>query len=131
MSKRVWICQHPKCHARVKVKPTGPCLTCNHPNLWYFPSMRQADRWAHLLMQESYGMITELRHEVPFKFEENGKTVFTYRADAVYIKISTGEEVVEDTKATMNPKGHDPEFKLKKKLIEARFGITINIVTGR
>ena len=130
MSKRIWICKNADCRTWHHLKKPEVCR-CEGKDLWYFPSKRQAERWVHLLMQESYGLITNLCYEVPYRFEENGILIFTYKADATFTDVKTGEEIVEDVKASKNPKSLDPVFKMKKKLIEARFGIEIKIVTGR
>ena len=66
------------------------------------------------------GEITDLELQVKFPFDEHGTHCFTYVADARY-RLRSGEIVVEDTK------GHRTQiYKLKKRLIEARYGIKIS-----
>jgi ethanolamine ammonia-lyase small subunit len=85
-----------------------------------FDSKAEARRWQQLQLMERAGELTDLERQTPFRFCLNGRLVFTYRADATY-KNRDGALTVEDTK------GGDttPLFKLKKKIIEAQFGITI------
>jgi hypothetical protein len=65
------------------------------------------------------GTITDLTRQTPFKFEINGKLMFTYRADATYKE--NGQVVVEDVKGGDST----PLFKLKKKIIQESYGIEI------
>jgi len=72
-------------------------------------------------------MITDLELQKSYPVVIKGKKIFTYRSDFNYNR--NGEAVAEDCKGSMNSKYHDPVFKLKKKLIEAIYGIDILIVT--
>ncbi len=128
MRRHIWICQ--SCHRWHDDGKPRTCDGCGGEAMWYMQSKRQAERAANLLFQRKMGYIRDLRFEVPFDVKINGKKVFTYRADAVYVKTATGETVTEDTKASANPKAHDPVFRLKKACVEAMYGIEIKIATG-
>ncbi len=67
---------------------------------------------------QSAGLITDLRLQVPYQITVNGKRVCRYVADFVYIE--NGKEVVEDVKGMKTP-----VYNLKKKLMEAVFGVVI------
>ena len=70
---------------------------------------------------ESVGLIFDLELQPPFKYmSDNGKKkLFTYKADFKYTD-EFNQIVIEDVK------GYRTEvYKLKKKLIEDRYGITI------
>lgn len=85
-----------------------------------FHSPVEARRYVDLRQRERFGEISELERQVPYKFEENGRHCFTYLADFVYRIAATGEQIVEDVKGMPTD-----IYRLKKKLIEARFGIEI------
>jgi len=68
-------------------------------------------------------LISELRRQIPFKCEVNGKLICTYFADFTYVR--EGKYVVEDAKGWATR-----EYKLKKKLVEALWGIEIQEVKG-
>jgi hypothetical protein len=83
-------------------------------------SQLEYSRWCDLVLMEKAGEITELQRQVEFPYEENDKVVFVYVADVVYSR--SGTRVVEDAKGMRTP-----VFNLKKKLIESRYGITIEL----
>lgn len=91
-----------------------------------FDSKLEARRWNELRMLESSGAITALQRQVPFEMTVNGHSICTYRADFVYTLTETGERIVEDAKGVMTP-----EFRLKAKLMEACYGIVIQVWTGK
>lgn len=64
------------------------------------------------------GQITELRRQVPYVIEINGKHICKWIADFVYLK--DGIEHVEDSKGFKTP-----EYRLKRKLVEAIYGFRI------
>ena len=86
-----------------------------------FDSADEGRRYQMLLQEERLGRIRDIRRQVPYRFEEKGRLCFTYRSDFNYIVVETGEEIVEDVKGVRTE-----IYKLKKKLIEARFGIVIS-----
>lgn len=84
-----------------------------------FDSKAEYRRWCDLQTLERAGQITGLQRQVFFRYCIGGRLMFTYRADAVYHE--NGKLVVEDTKGGATT----PLFRLKKKIIEAEFGVTI------
>jgi hypothetical protein len=84
----------------------------------FFPSKKELKRWMELESLRDCGDICDLRRQVPYKFYLNEKLMFTYRADFVYKR--DGKETVEDAKGVILP-----IYTLKKKIIEAAYGITI------
>jgi hypothetical protein len=128
LRRNVWICDH--CHGWHKETKPRDCK-CGNDTFTYFPSTKEAERAAHLLMQSQYGLIDKLEFHPAFDYSENGIHVFTWRADSRYRKLPSGQIVVEDVKNSLKPGAWDPVFVLKKKLIEARYGFEIQIVTGR
>lgn len=124
-AKRFWTCR--ACLWRVDKKPGkgATCAVCNG-ELLYFQSEREADRYAQLRQWEHAGIIWSLQPKPKFPVVINDQKCFTYEADFLYFGQSG--LVVEDVKGTLNPKGHDPVFKLKAKIVEAYHGITITVV---
>ncbi len=95
-------------------------------NIHYFPSKAELRHFRNLQLEQLAGEISELKLQPSFKIVLNGKQICTYRADFEYIR--DGHRVVEDVKPTLDEKYLDPLFKLKKKIVEAIYGITIQIV---
>ena len=123
----VWICI--ACHRWHKEQKPRSC-PCGSDNFYYCQSDKEATRLGQLLMLQHYEQISELEVHPSFEFIENGIKVFTYNADTRYLN-KENVRIIEDVKASKNPKSWDPVFVLKKKLIEARYGIEITIVTGK
>lgn len=83
-----------------------------------FDSKREARRWGELRILERAGKISGLARQIPYALTVNGQKVCTYRSDFEYVE--NGQLVVEDSK------GHrTPEYRLKKKLMQAVHGISI------
>lgn len=87
-----------------------------------FPSKKQAKRYVELRDMAHAGVIGDLQMEVPYEVKVNGVKVCEYRADFVYRydKGLTHYTVVEDVKGFRTP-----VYKLKKRLVEALYGIKI------
>lgn len=83
-----------------------------------FDSQAEATRYGVLKIVQASGLITDLRLQVPYQITVNGKKVCRYVADFVYCE--NGKEVVEDVKGMKTP-----VYNLKKKLMEAVFGVVI------
>lgn len=83
-----------------------------------FDSMAEAARYGALKIIEAAGLISDLRLQVRYDITVNGRKVCRYVADFVYIE--NGKEVVEDVKGMKTP-----VYNLKKKLMEAVFGVVI------
>jgi len=95
-------------------------------------SKKQGLRWVVLRQMEREGKIKNLRREVPYRLEVNGKLICKYIADHVYeeplIRIGGGwtELVVEDVKSEITRK--DRVYRIKRKLMAAIHGIDIKEV---
>lgn len=83
-----------------------------------FHSRKEYRRWCDLKILERTGRIQELRRQVPYTIEVNGKRICKYIADFVYLE--NGQEVVEDVKGKPTP-----EYRLKAKLMLAVHGIKL------
>lgn len=93
-----------------------------------FDSQREARRYDELVLLLKAGKISDLRLQQTFTLQEgyisaSGDAVraIVYKADFVYIQ--DGEKVVEDAKGVCTE-----TYKLKKKLMQDRLGITIREV---
>lgn len=93
-----------------------------------FDSKLEAKRWNELLMLQRAKAITDLQRQVPFDLMVNGHHVTKYIADAVYTVTETGERLVEDCKS---PATLTPEFRIKAKLMEALYGIVVQIYAAK
>lgn len=86
-----------------------------------FDSQREATRYSVLKIMQAAGVISDLRLQVPYVITVNGLKVCKYVADFVY--VDKGREVVEDVKGMKTP-----TYNLKKKLMQAVYGIEIQEV---
>lgn len=93
-----------------------------------FHSAAEANRYKILQILEKSGHIKHLKLQVPFDFfcivesSLDCKKMFTYYADFTY-QDKTGQLIIEDVKGMKMA-----VYRLKKKLIEAHYGITITEV---
>lgn len=87
-----------------------------------FASTKEGKRYAELKLLARAGEINGLELQPRFPFHLNGELMFTYVADFAYYERG-GKRIIEDTKGFRTP-----IFKLKKKIIETSFGITITEV---
>jgi uncharacterized protein DUF1064 len=85
-----------------------------------FASQKEANRYCELKVLKSAGEIGPISRQVPYEFEFEGKIMFRYVADFVYPDKRRRLIVVEDVKGYRTP-----EYKLKKKLIEAQWKFEI------
>lgn len=91
-----------------------------------FDSMAEYERWCALKLLQLGGHIYNLRRQVAYPIEINGITVCVWIADYVYSDFKTGIEISEDLK------GHATDvFKLKRKLVEAYYGIKILVTPAK
>lgn len=86
----------------------------------FFPSKRELSRYKQLQILERAKQIKDLKRQVPFAFSINGCPIFKYYADFTYTLMETNGVVVEDAKGVATPL-----YRLKKKIIEAEYGIRI------
>lgn len=83
-----------------------------------FHSKKEAKRYGELKLMLMAGAISKLEMQKPFPCKVGNSVICTWRADFCYIE--GGRWIVEDTKGFRTP-----EYKIKKKLVEAIYGITI------
>lgn len=91
-----------------------------------FHSRREAKRWAELKLLEKAGLIRDLARQMPFPIlaqrpDGTRVAVGTYVCDFVYMQ--DGQRVIEDAKGVATE-----SYRLKKKLVEAQYGIRITEV---
>ena len=85
-----------------------------------FHSKKEMARYCQLKIMLQTGLIKDLRLQIKYPVYISGKKMFTYIADFVYVSTDTGETIVEDVK------GYRTDvYKLKKKIVEAVFNISI------
>lgn len=89
-----------------------------------FDSIKERRRYLQLVMMQKAGEISELEVHPKFRLDVEGKKVCTYTADFRY-KNRDGETVVEDVKSAPT---RTQAYRLKKKLMEAVYGIKITEV---
>lgn len=86
-----------------------------------FDSKAEARRYSELKLLEKVGEIKDLQLQALFPVFVNGKLICHYLADFTY--HDKGVYVVEDVKGVKTP-----VYRLKKKLVEALYNITITEV---
>jgi hypothetical protein len=98
-----------------------------HEDGHWFASKAEAERYLQLKQLRDQGKIEHLELQPSFPVQVKGIAICTYRADFRYIIISDGgwrQDVVEDVKGLPTP-----EYKLKKKLVEAIYQIPIHEIS--
>ncbi len=80
-----------------------------------FASKKEANRFSELRLLEKAGLISMLERQPRFPVVINEKLVCTYIADFSYVD-NFNRTIVEDVKGFKTP-----VYKLKKKLVEARY----------
>lgn len=91
-----------------------------------FASKFESERYGYLKSLERAGVIRSLQLQPRYKLAVNGILICTYVADFSYEREGTDgswASIVEDAKGV-----ETPEFKLKKKLMQAVLDIEINVV---
>jgi hypothetical protein len=83
-----------------------------------FDSKREAGHYVELLTRMRAGEISDLKIQVPFPITINGKKICKYIADFTFIE--NGKLKVADSKGMKTG-----VYKLKKKMVEAFYGIEI------
>jgi len=88
-----------------------------------FASKAEAKYYQMLKYRERLGEVTDVRLQEPFTvLGPKGQVVCVYRADFVFWDASESRQRVIDVKGMQTPL-----FKLKKKLVEAFLGITVEL----
>lgn len=86
-----------------------------------FDSKRETYYYLYYKRLQESKIISDLKLQTPIKFDIDGKHIFTYKADFEY-EDEYGHHYI-DVKGV-----ETPVFRLKKKLIEAKYKIIIEIV---
>ena len=101
-------------------------------NVIKFDSLHEADRFDSLSLLLRAGAIRDLRLQVNFTLQEGYTTAegervrpIVYRADFTYY-TQAGEYIVEDAKSVAT--GRDKTYRLKRKLMLDKFGISVKEV---
>jgi len=91
-------------------------------------SEAEATRYEQLIELQQAGDIIELKCQVAFPIQVKGIHIANYLADFRYCKVKNGKRtiLIEDVKGMLTP-----EYKLKKKLVEALHQIKILEIAGR
>lgn len=87
-----------------------------------FDSKRESIRFFTLRLMERAGDIKDLKRQVRFPLNVEGKKIGAYVADFTYLDTTTKEEIVEDTKGFVTDL-----FKWKAKHFEAQYGKPIKV----
>lgn len=89
-----------------------------------FDSKKESQQYLKLKRLEEAGLIKNLQRQTSIDYFVKGKKIFTYKPDFEY-DDDKGHHYV-DVKSSFTEK--DRVFRLKKKIIEAEYGITIEIM---
>ena len=90
-----------------------------------FDSKKEAVQWLKFRRMEEAGLIKNLRRQTELPFFVNGKKMFTYKPDMEY-DDADGVHHYVDVKSEVTAK--NPVFRLKRKIIETHYGISIELV---
>lgn len=86
-----------------------------------FDSQKEEKRYRELLLMQQAGLIRNLELQPRYDFVVNGKKLkHYYKADFRYEVVRSGQVVTEDVKGFKTK-----DYKLKKELVEALYGIEI------
>ncbi len=89
-----------------------------------FDSKKEAMRYQGLKTLLKAEIIKDLKLQERFDIIINGIKICFYKCDFSYTIVKTGERIVEDIKGYKQGAAYKM-FRLKKKLVEASFGIEI------
>lgn len=96
----------------------------------WFASGAEARRYEQLKELEALGLIDSLELQPTFRVDINNQLICNYRADFGYVIVdkmgSPVRSVTEDVKGFITP-----EYKLKRKMVQAKFGIEIAEIPSR
>ena len=88
-----------------------------------FASKLEGRYYSNLKLLERAGAVTAVVLQQPFVVTVNGMVICTYRCDFVFYDLKDQHTRAVDTKGV-----DTPVSKLKRKLVEAQYGITIELV---
>lgn len=116
-----------KCHFCLdcrhrQAKTYKECPICGSDKRQYFMSERERKRGEVLLNMRDGGIISDLKFQPRYNLIVNGEKICAYVGDAEY--VLDGVTIHEDTKPN---NWIDPMSKLKIKLFEALYGVTVTI----
>lgn len=86
-----------------------------------FDSRKEANRFCELKLLQKQGAISGLVLQPEYPIVMNGQRVAKWRGDFRYEQY--GSVVVEDVKSAITRR--NPTYRLKKKLVEAQYGIQV------
>lgn len=92
---------------------------------YIFDSKKESAAWIKLRRMEEAGIIKNLVRQTSLDFFIDGKKMFTYKPDMEY-DDADGKHHYIDVKGAITAK--NPTFRLKKKIIEAYYKITIELL---
>ena len=99
----------------------------------YFASLPEYKRYCTLNLWAKTAIIKNLKLQPRFPLhsycqaDQSAVHVFDYVADFEYIFSQNGQRIIEDVKPK-RIEAQDPVFKLKRKLFEAEYGLTLTII---
>ncbi|MDD9905378.1 MAG: DUF1064 domain-containing protein [Rhodospirillaceae bacterium] len=127
---RVYVCE--SCQTWNGAKKPAQCKACGHMNFIHFPSKAEARRYGELMLEQSRGLISDLKLQSRFPlhaawqppdgYQMQLHKIGEYRADFEYTR--DGQRVIEDVKGAMDT----PLSAWKRKHAEAEHGVTIQVV---
>lgn len=91
-----------------------------------FQSLGERERFYYLKKLQQWGIITELEVHPKYVFRVNGFLMWTYTADFRYVKVESGERIVEDFKNVKNAK--EQSFLRNCQMMRALYGVVIKVV---
>jgi hypothetical protein len=88
-----------------------------------FQSTKEANRYQKLKLMDKAGIIRDLVLQPPFDIIVNNVKICVYNADFTYVKGNFEGRIYEDCKSPATRKKES--YRIKKKLVEALYGISI------
>ena len=90
-----------------------------------FDSKKESVQWIKFCRMQEAGLIKNLKRQTSLDFFINNKKMFTYKPDMEYDDLDGIHHYI-DVKSAITAK--NPVFRLKKKIIEAYYNITIELI---
>lgn len=88
-----------------------------------FHSKKEAHRYLSLKLLQRGGKIVDIELQPEYEIVLNGKKICKVKLDFAYTDLESNERVTEDVKGVDNAVS-----RLKRKLVEAQYGIKVNLV---